>query len=242
MQLWLFWHCQVRVNVILELTHQQRTTGNREEQRERLSWHYAITLTQEMVHSQGISPSNLFIHFLQRGNLMHDLIHLCDVAEMPAALRDTSSIFGPQINTQSKKYWMAAKETRGAGGWRGGVADAKTGNLSFNLRPYIGHFKERHILFAHDPRVSENRSGGFERWRRRGERFSRGCSSCTDPLKGSEKARQDQVACQNQRNVGSLSGSFRCRTQWHDLRWADWNGQLQDNLAACVCVGGSDRL
>lgn len=77
-----------------------------------------------MVHSQGISPSNLFIHFLQRGNLTHDLIHLCDVAETPAALRDTSCIFGPQINTQSQKYWIAAKQTRGAvqrgGGGRGG--------------------------------------------------------------------------------------------------------------------------
>lgn len=105
-------------NVILELT-QQRTE---ESGGKHLSRHYAISLTQEMVHSQGISPSNLFIHFLQRGNLMHDLIHLCDVAEMPAALRDTSSIFGPQINTQSQKCWIAAKQTRGvaAGGVGGG--------------------------------------------------------------------------------------------------------------------------
>lgn len=35
--------------------------------------------TSEMQHSRGISPSDLFIHFLQRGNLTHDLIHLCDV-------------------------------------------------------------------------------------------------------------------------------------------------------------------
>lgn len=70
--------------------------------------------TQEMLHSQGISPSNLFIHFLQRGNLTHDLIHLCDVSGMPAALCDTCCIFGPQINTQSQTYWIAAKPTRGA--------------------------------------------------------------------------------------------------------------------------------
>lgn len=53
---------------------------------------------------------------------MHDLIHLCDVAEMLAALSDTSSVFGPQINTQTQKYWIAAKQTRGvaAGGAGGG--------------------------------------------------------------------------------------------------------------------------
>ena len=45
------------------------------------------------------------------------------------------------------------------------VTDAKPGNLSFNLQPYIGHFKDRHILFAHDPRVSENISE-FETRRR----------------------------------------------------------------------------
>lgn len=143
-----------------ELTHQQNTTENRAEQREHLSQYYAITLTQEMVHSQGISPSNLFIHFLQRGNLTHDLIHLCDVAEMPVALRDTSCIFGPQINTQSQKYWIAAKQTRGAaeggGGGGGGSQMLSLAIFLFNLQPYIGHFKDRHILFAHDPRVSKN--------------------------------------------------------------------------------------
>lgn len=42
---------------------------------------------------------------------MHDLIHLCDVAVTHAALRDTSSIFGLQIKTQSQKYWIAATQT-----------------------------------------------------------------------------------------------------------------------------------
>ena len=108
-----------------ELTHRQKHSGEQSgaERGDVLSQHYAITLTQEMVHSQGISPSNLFIHFLQRGNLTHDLIHLCDVAGMPAAPRDTSCIFGPQINTQkSQNYWIAAEQTRGAaeGGGGGG--------------------------------------------------------------------------------------------------------------------------
>lgn len=138
--------------------HKPNTTENRAEQREHLSQHYAITLTQEMVHSQGISLSNLFIHFLQRGNLTHDLIHLCDVAEMPAALRDTSCIFGPQINTESQKYWIAAKQRRGAAERRGGGGSQMLSLAIslFNLQPYIAHFKDRHILFAHDPRVSKN--------------------------------------------------------------------------------------
>lgn len=87
--------CDKKCNFV-ELILKEKTSENRAEQREHLSQHYAITLSHEMVNSQGISPSNLFIHFLQRGNLMHDLIHLCDVAEMPAALHDTSCIFGPQ--------------------------------------------------------------------------------------------------------------------------------------------------
>lgn len=98
--------CHKKCNFV-ELILKETTSENRAEQREHLSQHYAITLSHEMVNSQGISPSNLFIHFLQRGNLMHDLIHLCDVAEMPAALHDTSCIFGLQINSLSQKYWIA---------------------------------------------------------------------------------------------------------------------------------------
>lgn len=41
--------------------------------------------TRETTHTQGISPTNLFIHFLQRGNLTLGLIHLCHVFEMLAA-------------------------------------------------------------------------------------------------------------------------------------------------------------
>lgn len=160
-----------------ELIQQLNTAENRAEQREHLSQYYAITLTHEMGNSQGISPSNLFIHFLQRGNLTHDLIHLCDVAETPAALHDTSCIFGPQINTQGQKYWIAAKQTRGAAeeggeGW-GEVADAKPGNLSFNLQPYIGHFKDRRTLCAHDPHASETISE-FETRPRRERAFRAG--------------------------------------------------------------------
>lgn len=179
--------CNKKCNFV-ELILKEKTSENRAQQREHLSQHYAITLSHEMVNSQGISPSNLFIHFLQRGNLMHDLIHLCDVAEMPAALHDTSCIFGPQINSPSQKYWIAPKQTRRAAeeGGRKEVADAKPGNLAFNLQPYIGHFKDRRILFAHDPRVSKNISE-FETRPRKGERFSCGCSSCTDPLKGSDR-------------------------------------------------------
>lgn len=114
-----------------ELTQRQKHSGEQSgaERGDVLSQHYAITLTQEMVHSQGISPSNLFIHFLQRGNLTHDLIHLCDVAGMPAAPRDTSCIFGPQINTQkSQNYWIAAEQTRGAAeGGRGGRGGGEGG-------------------------------------------------------------------------------------------------------------------
>lgn len=105
--------CDKKCNFV-ELILKEKTSENRAEQREHLGQHYAITLSHEMVNSQGISPSNLFIHFLQRGNLMHDLIHLCDVAEMPAALHDMSCIFGPQINSPSQKYWIAPKQTRRA--------------------------------------------------------------------------------------------------------------------------------
>lgn len=130
--------------------------------------------SREMVHSQGISATNLFIHFLQRGNLTHDLIHLCDVSEMPAALCDTCCIFGPQINNQSQNYWMTVKQTK--------VAAAKSGNLSFNLQPYIGHFKGRHICFTHGPHVSKNVSD-FKNQERHGRDFLV-CSTCTDSLKG----------------------------------------------------------
>jgi len=50
------------------------------------------------------------------------------------------------------------------------AADAKPGNLFFNLQPYIGHFEDRQVLLAHDPRVSTNISE-FET-RPRGERDS----------------------------------------------------------------------
>lgn len=65
------------------------------------------------------------------------------------------------------------------------VADVKPGNLSFNLQPYIGHFKGRHILFAHDPRVSKTKVS--LKLCREGGRFSCGCSTCTDPLEASDR-------------------------------------------------------
>lgn len=138
-----------------------------------------------MLHSQGISPPNVFIHSLQRGNLTHDLIHLCDVCGMSAALRDTCCIFWPQVNTQSEGCWPAAEQTRGGGrgeggGRRGEVADAEPANLSFNLQPHIGHFKDRRSLPARDPRARKNVSD-FE------TRRSCGCSTCTDPLEGSDR-------------------------------------------------------
>lgn len=87
-----------------------------------------------MVHSQGISPSNLFIHFLQRGNLTHDLIHLCDVAEMPAALRDTSCIFGPQINTRSHNRRIATEtDKRSSRGRRRGGGGGGSQMLSLAI-------------------------------------------------------------------------------------------------------------
>lgn len=129
----------------------------RGEQREHLSQHYAITLTQEMVHSQGISPSNLFIHFLQRGNLTHDLIHLCAVAEMPAALRDTSRIFGPQINTQSQNYWMAAKQKRraaeGGGGGGGGGSQMLSLAISLSICGRILATLKTDTFYSHMTRV-----------------------------------------------------------------------------------------
>ena len=52
------------------------------------------------------------------------------------------------------------------------AADAKPVNLSFNLQSYIGHFTDRHILFAHDPRVSKKKSvSGFETRPGGAERF-----------------------------------------------------------------------
>lgn len=42
------------------------------------------------------------------------------------------------------------------------------------------------FLFAHDPRVSKNISE-FETRQRWKERLSCGCSTCTDPLKGSDR-------------------------------------------------------
>lgn len=73
---------------------------------------------------------------------MHDLIHLCDVAETPAALHDKGCVFGPQINTQSQKHWLSATTDKSSSrGEKRRVADAKPGNLSFNLQSYIGYFK-----------------------------------------------------------------------------------------------------
>lgn len=113
------------------------------------------THTRDGAHSRGISPSDLFIHFLQRGNLTHEIIHLCDVAVTPSAPCDTSSIFGPQINTKAPEILDSCNTDKGSGAGRRSrrVADAKPGNLSFNLRLYIGHFKDRHILCARDPSV-----------------------------------------------------------------------------------------
>lgn len=59
---------------------------------------------------------------------------------------------------------------------------AKSGNLSFNLQPYIGHFKGRHICFTHGPHVSKNVSD-FKNQERHGRDFLV-CSTCTDSLKG----------------------------------------------------------
>lgn len=50
----------------------------------------------------------------------------------------------------------------------------------------LATLKKGTFFSSHDPCVSENISE-FESWQRKGERFSCGCSSCTDPLKGSDR-------------------------------------------------------
>ena len=87
-------------------------------------------------------------------------------------------------------------EMRNIRGRRRRVADAKPGNLSFNLQLYISHFKDRHILFTHDLNVSKNISelethlyfiSEFIFLYIRRKRFSCESSILTDPLKGSDK-------------------------------------------------------
>lgn len=104
----------------------------------------------------------LFISF-EKGNLTHDFTHLCDVVETPAAPADGRRVFlagdkkkkkkPTTRNIASNRRTAASKGRRTRRSGRK-VTDAKPGNLSFNLQPYIGHFKDRHILFTHEPLVS----------------------------------------------------------------------------------------
>lgn len=105
----------------------------------------------------------LFISF-EKGNLTHDFTHLCDVVETPAAPADRRSVFlaadKKKIKNQPTTRSLASNRrtaaSKGRRTRRSGrkVTDAKPGNLSFNLQPYIGHFEDRHILFTHEPLVS----------------------------------------------------------------------------------------
>lgn len=176
-----------------------------------------------MVHSQGISPSNLFIHFHQRGNLTHDLIHLCGVwnAGCPAwhllRIWATDKYQEPELSEHCETDKRSSSGRRR----RRWVADAKPGNLSFNLQPYIGHFEDRHILFAHDPRVSKNISD-FEN-SVTGEIFSCGCSTCTDLLKKSDRP-DGPIRLPKSGECSQLIRPCCHRAQWRGPLCADCNG------------------
>lgn len=74
-----------------------------------------------MIHTRGISPTNLFIHFLRRGNLTLGLIHLHHVFETPAPPGDTAV--------------------------GGGVEDADPAHLHRRYDVAIGHFSTQVFVF-----------------------------------------------------------------------------------------------
>lgn len=125
---------------------------------------------------------------------------------MPAALRDTCCVFGPQINTKSQNYQNTAKQTRGAavGGGGGGGSQMLSLAISPSICSRILATLKTDTFYSHMTHVWVKIEVTLKT-RRQGRYFLVGAQPALIYWR-SLIGQTDQSGCQNQANVHSLSG------------------------------------